>query len=315
MPSLSIVTTMFKSENFIEEFYEKVCLSANKIVGDEFELIFVDDGSPDKSLSIALGICQRDSRVSVVELSRNYGHHKAIVAGLSQATGTNVFLIDCDLEEEPCLLEDFYNELNRYKDMDVVYGITSGRDHTLLNRIFGRIFYWLFNFLSDEVRISPNLCTARLMKIEYVKQLVKHCSHEFFFAPAAELTGYKQVPITIDKTFKKTTSYSFARRFHLFVRSIFASSSTPLFSVFYSGIFLTIVAMTSGLFVVYKKLAYGINIEGWVSTTVISLFTSGISMSFSGVIAIYIYLIFKETKRTPFFTIREVHHGETTDLE
>ena len=97
---LSVVTTMYRSAPYIKEFYEKVLKSAQKIT-DDYEIIFVNDGSPDNSLEVAVNIHNNDPKVKVVDLSRNFGHHKAILAGLSNACGEKLFLLDCDLEESP----------------------------------------------------------------------------------------------------------------------------------------------------------------------------------------------------------------------
>ncbi|MFQ5442623.1 MAG: glycosyltransferase, partial [Thermodesulfobacteriota bacterium] len=106
---LSIVTTMYHSAPYLEEFYERVKKEAARIT-KSFEIIFVNDGSPDESLDIALSLHKKDKRVSVVDLSRNFGHHRAMMTGLSYATGELVFLVDCDLEEEPELLGTFHEK-------------------------------------------------------------------------------------------------------------------------------------------------------------------------------------------------------------
>ena len=123
---LSIVTTLYKSSPYIDEFYVRISKEAQKITND-YEIIFVDDGSPDDSLLKVVALYERDSRVKVVELSRNFGHHKAIMTGLSCAKGDFVFLIDSDLEEAPELLGSFWNELQKEDDLDVVYGVQEKR--------------------------------------------------------------------------------------------------------------------------------------------------------------------------------------------
>lgn len=123
---LSIVTTLYKSSEYIDDFYQRISIEAYKITND-YEIIFVDDGSPDESLQKAIGLYQNDSKVKVIELSRNFGHHKAIMTGLSHAVGDYVFLIDSDLEEEPELLGRFWKELHKAEEIDVVYGVQETR--------------------------------------------------------------------------------------------------------------------------------------------------------------------------------------------
>src|SRR5690606_40749891 len=118
---LSVITTLYRSERYLEEFYRRVCATAESLVGDDFEIILVDDGSPDESLSLARNLQVRDPRVQVIELSRNFGHHAAIVAGLSQTRGDRVFLMDCDLEEQPEWLPEFSEKMDS-SAADVVFG-------------------------------------------------------------------------------------------------------------------------------------------------------------------------------------------------
>jgi len=165
---LSIVTTMYHSAPYIEEFYERVSKAAKKITGD-YEIIFVNDGSPDNALDIAVALHEKDSRVIVVDLSRNFGHHRAMMTGLGYARGEKVFLIDCDLEEEPELLATFHEKFTK-DGCDVVYGVQKTRKGGAFERITGNLFYTVFNRLSG-IRMPHNLVTARLMSGRYVKSL------------------------------------------------------------------------------------------------------------------------------------------------
>src|SRR5256885_14440017 len=145
---LSIVTTLYYSAPYLDEFYDRACAAAEKFTRD-FEIILVNDGSPDNSLEVALSIYQKDHRVKVIDLSRNFGHHKAMMTGLAHASGELVFLIDCDLEEEPELLERFHRELIA-SGADVVYGVQQKRKGDLFERVSGTLFFKLFNALSSQ---------------------------------------------------------------------------------------------------------------------------------------------------------------------
>ena len=117
---LSIVTTLYKSSVYINEFYSRISQEVTKIT-DNYEIIFVDDGSPDDSLSKVIKIGEKDHHVKVIELSRNFGHHEAIIAGLNYSTGDYIYLLDVDLEDKPEWLSIFYNHLIT-NNCDVVYG-------------------------------------------------------------------------------------------------------------------------------------------------------------------------------------------------
>src|SRR6266850_5035889 len=167
---LSIVTTLYRSAPYLEEFCQRAQQAAQKITPD-YEIILVNDGSPDDSLAQAIKLHERHPRISVIDLSRNFGHHRALMAGLTQAQGEKVFLIDSDLEEEPEWLETFNTAMT--EGIDVVYGVQNHRKGAWFERVSGAIFYRLFNWLA-EVPIPTNAVTARLMTRQYVKSLLLH---------------------------------------------------------------------------------------------------------------------------------------------
>src|SRR5262245_28298174 len=136
---LSIVSTMYCSAFYLPEFYERVSASARALT-DDYELVFVNDGSPDESLAIATTLCRADRHVKVVDLSRNFGHHPAIMTGLAHTTGNWVFLIDCDLEESPELLKEFHKaQVSSYAD--VIFGVQDRRRGGVFDRLWGALFY------------------------------------------------------------------------------------------------------------------------------------------------------------------------------
>ena len=174
---VSIVTTMYRSRSYLPEFYRRALDAVNKL-GHEYEFIFVNDGSPDDSLEVALDLQKSDKRIVAVDLSRNFGHHKAIMAGLREATGDYIFLVDCDLEEEPELMISFWNQMKE-KDSDVVYGVQEKRKGKFGERFFGTVFYKVFNYLSEHP-IPENILMARLMNKRYVDELIRFDEKEFF---------------------------------------------------------------------------------------------------------------------------------------
>ena len=140
---LSIVSTLYGSAAYINEFYERSLLVARELVGEDFEIIFVNDGSPDNSLEIGLSLMEQDEKIKIIDLSRNFGHHKAMMLGLEHAQGKKIFLIDIDLEEQPEWLVSF-NSLMLSEDADVVYGVQASRKGNFFERMSGYFFYRLF---------------------------------------------------------------------------------------------------------------------------------------------------------------------------
>lgn len=169
---LSIVATLYQSAQYIEEFCWRAGAAARQLVDDDYEIVLVNDGSPDDSLARAVRLTELDSHVIVVDLSRNFGHHKAMMTGLSHAQGEQVFLIDSDLEEEPEWLQSFAEQMERDR-CDVVYGVQEQRKGSLYERWTGKWFYLLFRTLSGFA-LPENLITARLMTRRYVNALLLH---------------------------------------------------------------------------------------------------------------------------------------------
>jgi putative glycosyltransferase len=190
---LSIVATLYQSAPYINEFHERVSASAEQLVGDDYEIVLVNDGSPDNSLDLAIGLTEQDSHVVVVDLSRNFGHHKAMMTGLAHAKGEQIFLIDSDLEEEPEWLLRFAQAMEDER-CDVVYGKQKRRKGGAFERISGAIFYKIFRRLTG-INQPDNIVTARLMTNRYTRALLSHRERELNIGGLWIVTGFKQVSL------------------------------------------------------------------------------------------------------------------------
>ena len=299
---LSIVTTLYKSSKYVDEFYERITKEAHKITND-YEIIFVDDGSPDDSLQKSVALYEKDLKVKVIELSRNFGHHKAIMTGLSHAKGEFVFLIDSDLEEEPELLEHFWKELHKDKNTDVVYGVQESRKGDWFEKLSGVFFWKLINFLSP-VKIPINMITARLMTSKYTQSLISYKESEIFIGGIWAHMGYKQKAINVNKGSQSETTYSLKRKLALLVNSITSFSSKPLIYIFYIGFITTFISTVFILKLVVDKLLFGLTFEGWTSLIVSVWFFGGLIILLLGVIGIYLSKIFIEVKQRPYTIVR-----------
>jgi putative glycosyltransferase len=306
---LSVVTTLFQSAPYIDEFYRRVRTEAEKIAAD-LEFVFVNDGSTDSSLDVALDLQKQDGRILVVDLSRNFGHHKAMMTGLEHAQGDLVFLIDVDLEEPPEIVGAFFESLNK-ENADAAYGVQSPRHGPWLTRTLANLFYWVFELLSDY-RIPPHSLTARLMTRRYVDQLVQHKEHLSNMIGLWELTGFKQVAVGVRKSpFKGTTTYTFHRRLAAAIYAITAFSSKPLRLIAYLGLLVTALSIIYAIVLVIAYFVFGISTTGWTSLIVsISLF-SGLILFCQGIIAAYLAVIFIETKNRPYTVIRKIYEAKS----
>lgn len=306
---LSIVTTMYYSSPYLEEFYRRCCQALAPITSD-YEFVLVNDGSPDDSLETALHLREKDPRVRVVDLSRNFGHHRAMMIGVSYAQGDLVFLIDCDLEEPPEALPLLY-ETMQAASADVIYGVQRERVGSWFIRASGSAFYALYNFLADHP-IPNNVLTARLMTRRYVTQLVRHQERVFSIEGLWEITGFKQVPVPLDKApYKGSSTYTFARKMTMAINSITAFSNKPLIYIPCLGMLITFPASLGILYLVVRYFMLGGGVEGWASLIVSIWFLGGLIIFLLGIIAIYLSVIFMEVKQRPYAIVRHVYDGES----
>jgi len=309
---LSIVTTLYRSAPYIEEFYRRICASAEQITRD-FEIIFVNDGSPDQSLDKAVKLYEHDARVVVVDLSRNFGHHKAMMTGLGYASGELIFLIDSDLEEKPELLIDFNHRLSD-ADCDVVYGVQRARRGNISERLSGAAFYWLVRKLCN-IDLPKNIVTARLMTHRYVRSLLQHRDREMFISALWVATGYTQISVEIEKASLKLTSYSFLKKLRMSVDFVTAYSADLLYYVFYFGLLVSSLSFLATLYFVIRYMVTNQAVAGWTSLFAAIAMFGGLFVLLMGLVGIYVARIFTEVKQRPYTIAREIYRRQAANTE
>jgi len=298
------MTTLYKSAPYIKEFYARAKAQAEKIT-DDYEIVFVNDGSPDNSLALAISLYNEDAKVRVVDLSRNFGHHAALMTGLRQTKGDYVFVIDCDIEEAPELLEVFFAKMKE-TGADVVYGVQKERKGGWFERFSGEIYYKTFNFLSSYP-IKPNQLVARLMTRRYVSHLTDHNERDVFMAGLIAATGFDQVAVPVEKSHKGLTAYTILKRISLGVVSITSFSHIPLIVIFYLGFFILTVSIGLTLCLLFLKIFHDILPMG-ISLMLVSIWAvGGLIISSLGVIAVYLSTIMIEVKQRPLSIIKEIY--------
>lgn len=301
---LSIVSTLYKSENYVEAFCRRASAAAQAL-GLSYEIVLVNDGSPDGSLDVARGLHARDPHIVIVDLSRNFGHHKAIMTGLAQARGDLVFLLDSDLEEDPAWLSRFHQALVEHR-ADVVYGVQEARKGGWFERVTGEIFYATFNAMLEQP-LPRNVVTARLMTRRYVQALVQHRDREVCLAALWVTTGFAQVGLPVRKAQRDTApTYGVGDRIAVMVNAITSFSNRPLVYVFYLGLLVMGGAGLAGAVLVWHVLFRGVAVAGWPSLIVSVWFLGGLTIFCLGVIGMYLSKVFMETKDRPHTVIRAV---------
>jgi putative glycosyltransferase len=300
-PRLSIVTSMYNSAPHIEAFCARAAAAAQPLT-DDFEIVLVNDGSPDRSLEAALEARRRDPRIRVIDLSRNFGHHKALMTGLAHARGELVFLLDCDLEEEPEWLVRFHEALTTAA-CDVVYGVQDSRKGGWWERTTGRVFFSLFNRMLTHP-IPANIVTARLMTGRYVRALVSHQDQEVCLSGLWMLTGFEQRPLTVSKHSRPHSTYTMRKRVSVLVNAITSFSNRPLIYIFHLGVSVMLLSLVAGMLLLYQSLSGNVGVPGWASIMVSIWFLGGLMIFCVGVLGVYLAKVFTETKKRPYTVIR-----------
>jgi putative glycosyltransferase len=301
----AIVSTLYKSSPHLAEFHRRASAAAAEFAGDDYELILVNDGSPDDSLEVAMALAEHDPHVVVLDLSRNFGHHKAMMTGLAHSAADLVYLSDSDLEEHPEWLAAFAQALTD-KQADVIYGVQESRKGGLFEQWSGNWFWSLFNALTD-MSLTPNITTSRLMTRRYVDALVRHEEREVFMAGLWHITGFVQEPFVVHKLSRGTSTYTLRHKIALLVNSITSFSNKPLTAIFYIGAFISVLALAANVYLVLNWLFFSRTLSGWTSLMASIWLIGGMLISSVGIIGIYLSKIFSEVKQRPYSIIRQVY--------
>lgn len=293
---LSIVTTSFQSSSTIGTFVDRIHASAKQL-RISYELIIVEDGSIDDSKNKIIQLLPKYKNMKLIELSRNFGHHQAILIGLEQARGEHVFLIDSDLEEDPELVTLFYSEILDSK-VDVVYGIRNNLGAGTPDQFLSKMFWRLFRKFT-KLKIPKGICTVRMMNQKYVNSLLLHKEVNVFLAGLWEITGFTQKPVEVTKVYKGRTNYTYGKRLDLALTSLISFSGRPLRLIAVSGATIVLLASLMLFVLTIRHFTYDEASQGWLSLMTVIIFVGGIQILSIGMVAIYVASILDEVKARP----------------
>lgn len=305
-PAISVVSTLYRSRPFLDAFLDGILDALAQAGCRDFEIVLVNDGSPDDSLTHALACRQRVPRMVVIDLSRNFGHHHAMQAGLAHARGDLVFLIDCDLEVPPSVLPAFLRR-QRESGADLVYGYQETRKGGWFEHVSGALFWKGFNWLSDT-RIPENILTERIMTRRFVDALLQLGDRNLFLGGMMSWTGFDQIGIPIVKTQREGEStYTLFKRIRLMINAVSSFSSQPLIWLFNAGATITLLSLAFVAYLVLRKLLFDDTLLGFTSVMAMITLSLGISTTGLGVLGIYLSKIFNQVQNRPNYIVRDIH--------
>jgi polyisoprenyl-phosphate glycosyltransferase len=303
--ALSVVVPCYNEEEVISELYRRVTAACRSVVGSNYELLLVNDGSSDGTWAMLQMLASREDRVVAIDLSRNHGHQLALSAGLSLARGERILVIDADLQDPPELLP----EMMRLMDggADVVYGQRIERKgDTRFKKLSAHMFYRLLLRMTD-VPIPPDTGDFRLMRRRVLDALLTMPEQQRFIRGMVAWIGFRQVPLPYrrDKRFAGETKYPVRKMLTFAVDAITGFSVTPLrVSLYAASVFILCAALLI-IFVLFAWLYVGV-VPGWTSTFLAMLIFSSVQLFCLGLIGEYLGRIYIQTKQRPLFIIQEI---------
>lgn len=302
--TLSIVIPTFNEEGNIEILYSKLIETLTPLELDEFEFIFVDDGSQDRSLEIVKKLAIDDPRVKYISFSRNFGHQPALKAGLDHAQFAGVVSLDADLQHPVELIPEM---IEKWKNgAEVVY--TKRKDVSLpwFKRTTSKLFYRIINTLS-QIKLEDGVADFRLLDQKVIHALRAYKESNLFIRGLIPALGFKQESIdyTPHKRFAGETKYSFSKMLRFALTGLTSLSAKPLYFSIYFGVFFAMLAFIYGLYAIYV-FAFGHEaIPGWTSIIASILLIGGIQLIMIGIIGIYLGKVFAQSKGRPNYIIAE----------
>jgi len=303
----ALVVPIFNEEKLVDELVKRT-IPAVESFASEYELIFVDDGSTDKSLEKILSWQKTNRRIKVLSLSKNFGHQAAYTAGLEYATGDIVAMMDGDLQDPPELLSEMYRKINE-EDYDIVSGKKTGRKGHTGRNLSAVLFHLLFKSIVN-IKNMENYGNYSMMKRIAIDALLSMKEKVRYLPGLRTFIGFKQgyVEYIRDDRLRGKSKMSLRQLFILAADAIFSFSRFPVRLCLILGTIGTLVFLGAGIYVLIAKAA-GIAVPGWSSTLLSIYFLGSIQLVFMGIIGEYIYRNYKESQNRPVYFVKKIYDG------
>lgn len=303
--SISVIAPAYNEEDALQEFCKRTAAVLRPLT-DKYEIILVDDGSTDGSLSVINEIRENDSRVKCISFSKNFGHAAAISAGLDHADGAVVAIMDADVQDPPEVLPELFKKWQ--EGYQVVYGVRTKRKENFIKRGAYWMFYRLFKRLASLKDTPLDAGDFAVLDRDIVLQLRALPERSRFLRGLRSWVGYKQCGVQYERAsrFAGETKYSYSKLFKLAFDGIFSFSHVPLRLATVFGFIVAIIALISSVVILYLRLVLGVIGVSGFSTLIISvLFIGSIQLISVGILGEYIGRIYDEVKRRPIYIVRE----------
>ena len=303
MTQLNVVVPLYREESLVDELHLRLTKAVNSISSD-YKIILVDDGSDDATWKKIVKISDADEKVKGLKLSRNFGHHYALTAGLHEADADWVVVMDGDLQDRPEVIPDLWRKAQQ--GYDVVFVSRMRRPEGLVYRAAQKLFYaglrWLSGIKFDSTQANFSIVSRKV--IDAYKSFGENAR---FYNSTITWLGFNRAAVPAEHGTRHSgrPSYTLRKRFQLAADIIFSYSDRPLKFSIYLGLFMAVVAFIYLGWVLVGALTWGFTVEGWSSVMAAIFLTGGMILVVLGVTGIYIGRIFREVKNRPLFIIGE----------
>ncbi|MCD4745201.1 MAG: glycosyltransferase family 2 protein [Bacteroidales bacterium] len=300
---ISIVVPIYNEESLIEELFERTITAISKIT-DSFEIICVDDGSNDNTLNKLVSFHKQENRFKVLSLSRNFGHQRAILAGLSYAKGEYIGIMDGDLQDPPELFGKFYSKLEN--EFQVVYGIRKKRKESIIKKFAYWMFYRILKSWS-EIDIHLDSGDFSMFTREVLNEMLSMPEQSVFLRGMRSWVGFRQTGVEYERNRREKgkTKYSIRKLLQLAANGIFSFSYVPIKFLGHLGITIILFSIIYAIYIIVKKLFYGNMPQGFTTLILVIIFFSGIQLVSIRILGEYIVRTYKETKKRQLFIIKD----------
>jgi polyisoprenyl-phosphate glycosyltransferase len=306
MTALSIVVPCYNEEGCLRVLHERLCAAARQAVGDNYEIVLVNDGSRDASWRIMQELSAQDSNLLAVNLSRNHGHQLALTAGLDLCRGDRIFIVDADLQDPPELLGPMLEQMEQ-DEADVVYGVRRSRaGETAFKRATAHGFYRLLS-RATEVDIPLDAGDFRLMSRRALNALLAMPEQARFIRGMVAWIGFRQVPFAYDRAERHAgeSKYPLSKMLRFAFDALTGFSSAPLKLASHAGLLLSLSSLLIIAYIGYAWLA-GESIQGWTSLMLVVVILGAVQMFVLALMGEYIGRLYNEAKGRPLYIVQEI---------
>jgi len=300
---ISVVTPVYGCRSALFELFLRLKTTLEAITPD-FEIIMVNDGSPDGAWDTIVELAQADRRVRGINLSRNFGQHQAITAGLDYCHGEWVVVMDCDLQDQPEEVAKLYNKAQ--EGYEIVFGRRLTRHDNFLKKSLSKVFYSFFSYLT-ETKQDSSIANFGIYHRKVIDSVLKMQDSLRYFPTMVRWVGFRSTAIEVGHAQRRLgkTSYNFKKLLLLAVNTIISFSEKPLRLTIKLGLFISFLSLLFGIYILYRYFHGDIQVIGWPSVILSLWFLAGIIIFILGIVGLYIGKTFERTKNRPLYIVTE----------